>query len=41
MGLKALEHLGLVQEFLVSALAGLLRLVYAALDEFHVRHDEL
>ena len=37
---EALEHLGLVQELLV-ALGGLVRLVYPALDHFHVRHDEL
>ena len=41
VGQEALEHLGLVQELLVPALRGLLRLVYAALDELHVGHDEL
>ena len=41
MGEQGLEHFGLMGELLVAALRGLFALVYAALHELHVRHDEL
>ena len=37
---QALEDLGLAGELLIAALRGLLRFVYAALDQLHVGHDE-